>query len=84
MKRGRWAGAALSEALHIIIIIPLRRVPRRTRSSGMRRTGIAHENRLLLHNVIPLAVCLTWVDGVLKIEAAAGGVALDDLVAHGG
>lgn len=48
----------------------------------MRRAGVTHENRLLLHNVIPLTVCLTWIDSMLKIEAAAGRIAFDDLVAH--
>lgn len=50
--------------------------------SCMCRASVAHENGLLLHDMIPLSEGGAWVHRMLVIETAAYRVAFNDLVAH--
>lgn len=51
---------------------------------GVRVAGVSHEDGFLLHAVAALAARRARVDGVAVVEAAADGVAFDDLEAHAG
>lgn len=51
-------------------------------AGGVVLAGVADEDRLLLDGVAALAAGGAGVDGVAVVEAAADGVALDDLEAH--
>jgi hypothetical protein len=50
---------------------------------GVVLAGVPDEDGLLLDGVAPGAVGGAHIDAVLVVEAAAGGIALDDDVAHG-
>lgn len=50
---------------------------------GVHGAGVADEDGALLHVVAATAVRGAAVDGVLVVEALAGRVQLDELVAHG-
>lgn len=46
--------------------------------------GVPNEHSLLLNSVAVLTMGCTRVNGVLVVQAPAHGVALDDLITHGG
>jgi hypothetical protein len=50
--------------------------------TAVARTGVAHEDCFLLDAVSTLAVGCARVDRVFVVEAPAGRVAFDNLIAH--
>lgn len=76
-------------SLRCVCVAPVPRIGEHSRAicslgpvAAVAAAGVAHEHRLLLDNVTPLAMSSAGIDGVLVIETPADRVAFDDLIAH--